>query len=573
MNETLTIIPERVDDIPLLLAHMQRMGLPALFEHHFPTHGNWQGWSVGWVSTIWLSSILSRGDHRMVHVEPWVSTRLATLGALTGQAVKRVDFTDDRLESILRHLNHDESWTAFESALNHQTMRVYDLSTERVHVDSTSASAYATVSEGGVFQFGHSKDHRPDLPQVKVMQAVLEPLGMPLATDVVSGERADDPLYLPCIERVRASLDRRGLLDVGDGKMAARTTRATIAAGGDYYLCPLSEIHQFEGELEAALEPVWSGEQCLARVMRNNAKGDSELIAEGYEYPVTMSHQLGEHVYPWEERCLVVRSVRHAQAAQTALRARVMKASAQLKALNQRGRGKKRFETMAALRRAVLAIIERHEVADFIGFRLHPDVEEGSVRAYREQPARVEQVRDTTVEVKVDEAALEAAARRLGWRLYGTNQPVEPLSLEQAVLAYRNEYQVERSLGRLKGRPLSLTPMYVQRDDHATGLIRLLSIALRVLTLLEFVVRRALRTDGVKLARLYAGNAKRETARPTAERLLEAFQDITVTIIKTVEQTVGHVTALSLLQQRILELLGFSAGLYTELETISPKPP
>jgi transposase len=30
--------------------------------------------------------------------------------------------------------------------------------------------------------------------QVKVMQAVLDPLGMSVATDVVSGERADDPL-------------------------------------------------------------------------------------------------------------------------------------------------------------------------------------------------------------------------------------------------------------------------------------------------------------------------------------------------------------------------------------------
>jgi transposase len=573
MNEIPTIITERVDDIPLLIEHMQRMGLPALFDHHFPTHGNWQGLSLGWVSTIWLSSILSRGDHRLVHVEPWVSTRLATLVALTGQAVKRVDVTDDRLESVLRYVNHDARWQAFESALNHQTVRVYDLSTERVHVDSTSASAYATVSEGGLFPFGPSKDHRPDLPQVKVMQAVLDPLGMPLATDVVSGERADDPLYLPCIERVRASLDRRGLLYVGDGKMAARSTRATIAAGGDYYLCPLSEIHQFEGEWDAALEPVWRDEQPLTQVMRDHAKGEPECIAEGYEYPVTMSHPLGEQIYPWEERCWVVRSQRHAQAAEADLRARVAKATAQIEGLNQRGRGKKRFETMAALRRAVVAILQRHEVADFIRFRLHPHVEERSVRAYRGQPARVEQVRDTMVEVEVDEIALEAATRRLGWRLYATNQGTEQLSLEQAVLAYRNEYQVERSLGRLKGRPLSLTPMYVQRDDHATGLIRFLSIALRVLTLLEFVVRRALKAEGATLAGLYAGNAKRETARPTAERLLEAFQDLTVTIIQSAEQTMGHVTSLNAVQQRILELLGFSADLYTALGAISPEPP
>jgi transposase len=336
-----TIITERVDDIPLLLEQMQRMGLPTLFDNHFPTHGNWTGLSLGWVSTIWLSSILSRGDHRMVHVEPWVAQRLGTLGATTGQAVTRVDFTDDRLEIVLRHLSDDERWSAFEAALNQHTVRVYDLATARVHVDSTSASVYATVTEGGLFQFGHSKDYRPDLPQVKVMQAVLDPLGMPLVTDVVSGERADDPLYLPCIARVQASLGRRGLLYVGDCKMASRETRAQLAAAGDFYLCPLPQVQLAEGELDAALEAVWGGDQSLTPVVRENPKGEPELIAEGYEYGVALSQQMDDQMQSWTERRLVVRSVRQAHAAEVALRARVSKARTQLEALNRRGRGKK----------------------------------------------------------------------------------------------------------------------------------------------------------------------------------------------------------------------------------------
>jgi transposase len=113
------------------------------------------------------------------------------------------------------------------------------------------------------------------------------------------------------------------------------------------------------------------------------------------------------------------------------------------------------------------------------------------------------------------------------------------------VLAYRSAYLVERSLGRLQGRPLSLTPMYVQRDDHATGRIRLLSIALRVLTLLEFVGRRHLAGEEAKLAGLSAGNPKRETARPTAERFLEALQDVTLTVIELPQQTMRYVTPLS----------------------------
>jgi transposase len=390
--------------------------------------------------------------------------------------------------------------------------------------------AYATVSDGGLFQFGHSKDYRPDLPQIKVMQAVLDPLGMPLATDVGSGERADDPLYLPCIERVQASMGRHGLLYVGDCKMASRETRARLVGPGDFYLCPLPQVQLAEGELDTALEAVWRGEQSLSPVKREGPTGELEVIAEGYEYAVAMSQQVGEHVQTWTERRLVVRSVRQAHAAEAALRARVAKAIAQIVALNQRGRGKKRFETVAALRQAVVAIVQDYKVENLLWFRLTQHITPRPVRAYRGQPARVDHDRHATVEVCVDEAALEAAVRRLGWRVYGTNQPVESLSLEQAVLAYRNEYQVERSLGRLKGRPLSLTPMYVQRDDHATGLIRLLSIALRVLTLLEFVGRRQLAAEGTKLAGLYAGNPQRETDRPTAERLLEAFQDITPTV-------------------------------------------
>jgi transposase len=115
--------------------------------------------------------------------------------------------------------------------------------------------------------------------------------------------------------------------------------------------------------------------------------------------------------------------------------------------------------------------------------------------------------------------------------------------------------------------------MYVQRDDHATGLIRLLSIAWRVLTLLEFVGRRQLALEKAKMAGLSAGNPQRETARPTAERLLEAFQEITLTVIELPQQTFRHVTPLSPMQRRILEILGLSAEVYTRLEAISVEPP
>src|SRR5439155_22907591 len=99
-----------------------------------------------------------------------------------------------------------------------------DLDASCVRLDTTTASSYASVTEAGLLQFGLSCDHRPDLPQIKIMLVSLDQLGMPLASEVLSGEHADDPLYLPVIGRVQACLGRHGLLYVGDGKMAALQT-------------------------------------------------------------------------------------------------------------------------------------------------------------------------------------------------------------------------------------------------------------------------------------------------------------------------------------------------------------
>lgn len=91
----------------------------------------------------------------------------------------------------------------------------------------------------------------------------------------------------------------------------------------------------------------------------------------------------------------------------------------------------------------------------------------------------------------------------------------------------------------------------------------MLTIGLRVLTLLEFVVRCNLSSDS--LVGLYAGNHKRETKRPTAESILAAFKNIDMVIIKQAHDTLSHLTPLSDLQQRILELLGFPQTIYTKL--------
>ena len=136
------------------------------------------------------------------------------------------------------------------------------------------------------------------------------------------------------------------------------------------------------------------------------------------------------------------------------------------------------------------------------------------------------------------------------------------------MLSYREQYIAERDFARFHGKSLGITPLFVQRDDHALGLIRLLTIALRGLVLLEFVVRQSLAEAQAELSGIYAGNPKRATSRPTAERILETFDGVTRTTIESPDgQQVHHLTPLSLVQERILELLHLPTTIYTDLET------
>ena len=102
---------------------------------------------------------------------------------------------------------------------------------------------------------GHSGDHRPDLPQVKIAMAVLDPLGLPLMT-VVAGHTADDPLYLPEIAKVRQVARTAGLTYVGDCKMATPRHARGDRGAQDPHLCPLSAKQMPDAELDRGLDPV-----------------------------------------------------------------------------------------------------------------------------------------------------------------------------------------------------------------------------------------------------------------------------------------------------------------------------
>jgi transposase len=555
---------EPVDDVPLLLAQLQRMQVDKLLDQHFPTHGNWAGeLTLGEVVIVWLAFVISQADHRLCRVEAWAAERLLLLSACLRKPVRALDLSDDRLALILDFLGEPDKWAPFERELNQSLLRVYDLRAQTARVDPTTVASYGEADGEGLLQFGHGKNGRADLMQLKVSLSTLDPLGLPLITQVVGGASADDPLYLPQIKQVQASLGRGGKLYVGDSKMGATQTRAYIASSGDYYLCPMSQVQLQATPLARLLDPVWSGRQALRPVIHPVSK---ELLGVGFQYAVELSCEVEGQTVKWIERRLVARSLVWAEHQVEGLARRLSNATTALERFNERKRNQKRLSE-AELTSACEKIVNKHEVGEILRWEVITVESEATASSARQNKGQ--KAMETRVRYEIDQESLTRAQQMMGWRVYATNQPQAEGGLGQVVAAYREQYQIERGIGRLKGRPLGLEPLYISNETRLRGLVHLLMIALRLLCLTEFTARRALKQESQaedrKLRGIYAYQPGRATESPTSETMLKAFSGLKLKTIEVDGKRYANMTPLNTAQARILKLLGFSSEIYDRL--------
>ena len=270
----------------------------------------------------------------------------------------------------------------------------------------------------------------------------------------------------------------------------------------------------------------------------------------------------------------MVRSPVHAERPEVGLAKRLAHAETKLAALTPaRGRGQRQITAAATLRAAMDHVLQEQRVEGLLPIAGAQQVERHThyVGRGRGSATRVQRVRENIRShiTRMDRQAgpLAALKERFGWKAFVTNATQERLSLADAVRCDRHAYRIERIVNRLKSR-VPIAPLFVKRDDQIEGLTYLLTLGVRVLTVLEFVLRRSLQNDQAKLPGLHPENRTKMTDTPTAERLLNAFSAVSLTIVKTAtgEDILRRLTPLSTLQQEILRRLGLGTSLYRQLE-------
>jgi transposase len=528
-----------------------------LIDAHVTPHGNWEGASVGTLLSIWLCHILQERDHCLVTLRDWATERVQTINSLLGITLRDTDCTDDRLATILTRLGDPTTQATLDAALMGRWLRVYRLPTETVRLDSTSLSVYHDdVEQDSLLQHGYSKEHRPDLRQFKLMLATLDPLGLPICCQPVAGNHRDNGLYVPAYDAAVAALGSSAVLVVGDSKMSDLPTRGHIVAHRSCYLSVYRPIHattEIAGWVNDALvqTPSWVRIETLDR---RTGELQLQAVIHAFERPQSWTDPANRQTHDWTERVLVVRATAY-QSGMRRLREQALErlTSDLLKLTQPPTRGRKRYAQQADLEALVAARIAEAKLDGVVQTALEP----------------IERCDGSTAwvvrAVWVDLVAWQAMVERLGWQVYVTNTPADQYDVPSLVAVYHQQPVLERSFSRLKTRNLQLRPVYLRDERRIAGLVWLLCLALRVLTLTEQRVRTALQEQGAELAGLNPASRTQMTATPTAERVIRAFRNLTVTVVTGEGWEQRHVSSLNQTQQQILALLGLPSDLYARL--------
>jgi transposase len=574
---------ERIDDVPLLLGMMRRMKIAETVDKHLGHHHLHEGLSNGNLAIGWLAYILSESDHRKSAVQKWANCIPHTLESFFGTVLRPHEFSDDRLGILLKNLAAAD-WDGIETDLFYSCFDVYELPKEVFRLDTTTSCGYHAIEPDGIMQLGHSKDHRPDLPQLKIMAAVTQPLAFPVSTNVVAGNQPDDGLYWITIVEVKQKVDGSDLLFVGDCKMASLDTRARIADSGDRYLTPLpitgETAKQIDSWIDTALEKEAAG-QLQAIYKPVEAGQPPELVGKGYEFTRTLQAKVDEREVTWTERVQIVQSVGHQNSQKARLENNLRKAEQHLGRLTLPGKGRKVWRAEEELRQAIEAIEKEHQVEGLLKVELQRQEKQTKKYGKPGRPGETAQakvevdVRYRITQVRRNDTLIEQKQRRMGWRALVTNAPEERLTLAGSVLTYREGGSLERPFHQIKDKPLGIRPLFVKLPEQVLGLTRLLLIALRVLTLVEIVLRAKLAANGEKLEGLHDGQKNKKDGKPTARRMLRAVAglEVTLSLIELDEQKWWYLPALPHLLVRVLELLGLSTSLYTNLSNPCTRPP
>jgi transposase len=449
---------------------------------------------------------------------------------------------DDRIGRALERLADHGDKVQAELVL--RAIQEFGLDVSQVHYDLSSVELYGDYSGYPEAQadeatprpaYGRSKSGRKDLKQIQFGINVTKDGAVPICHRAFDGNAAEAPTHPENLRRLGELLPKGKLLYMADSKLDSKENLLTVVAGKGKFLCggAMSVAMQglFLSGVKDRLKPLDyapKSQQHLPKEERDHYRG-AETSEELHEFRDGRFLRCRcRLVFVWSES-------KARQGAQTRQRHmdKVKEAFEQtLKNLNRYS-----LKTAEAVRRRLEGARSRYAEGKLFAYELGQDAS-GQL----------------TLSWHIDAEGLSRLEALEGVFLLKTNLAKKTHPTAEVLRTYREQIQVERRIGNLKG-PLAVAPMFLKNPKRMAGLLYILVWALMAMSLMERQVRREL--GDKPMYGLYPEN--RPSKAPTGVRLIEAFEYLCVILLTTHGgKTTRHLGELDATQLEIIKLLQLS---------------
>jgi len=326
-------------------------------------------------------------------------------------------FNEDDIYLAMDQLNGH--WVGLEKQLY---QRAFPQAVRLVLYDLTSVYFEGKGPEH-LAQYGHSRDHRADRPQI-ILAVATDTEGLPLHVSILRGNRNDTQTLQGLLHTLRRRFGITEATFVFDGGMSSRINLEAMSEAKLGYVTRLSA---------ATLQTLLS-ELALDQQLE---LGDRRQLLE-------ISHQAKRYVIaggPWRQ-----------QRDQDRRQSRIAKAEAELKRLAAVKRKKVDLQKLASQAGRSLQRLKAHK---YFTYQVEPG---GQLRWQRKE------------ELIAQEALQD------GWYLLHTNEPIERCSAEQVLTHYKGLLDVEEAFCELKSY-LEVRPVHHRRPDRVVNHVRLCFLA------------------------------------------------------------------------------------------------
>ena len=139
---------KRVDELPLILSWLLKMGIVEIIDGIWQPHGQWKGLSYGQLALLFVTYIIHQRSHRLMKIERWLNDHRTVIEQVTGWSIRPKEATDDHIGLLLDEVgSSEEKGVILQQELGEYLIRAYELPTEVARYDTTSFSVHHAVPE------------------------------------------------------------------------------------------------------------------------------------------------------------------------------------------------------------------------------------------------------------------------------------------------------------------------------------------------------------------------------------------------------------------------------------------